>query len=94
MHPSRLLPRSKGVVIGTNLFSRAVKKKSGRNSANAQLPVLDEEYEEKQNELCEIMVGKMRTLLEGQESAGVKDFIGDYIVPEGSGFEKCGTSVP
>ena len=80
-------PSLKGVVIGTNLFSRAVKKKSGRNSANAQLPVLDEEYEEKQNELCEIMVGKMRTLLEGQESAGVKDFIGDYIVPEGSGFE-------
>ncbi len=74
-------------MIGTNLFSRAVKKKSGRNSANAQLPVLDEEYEEKQNELCGIMVGKMRTLLEGQESAGVKDFIGDYIVPEGSGFE-------
>ena len=80
-------PSLKGVVIGTNLFSRAVKKKSGRNSANAQLPVLDEEYEEKQNELCGIMVGKMRTLLEGQESAGVKDFIGDYIVPEGSGFE-------
>ena len=80
-------PSLMGVVIGTNLFSRAVKKKSGRNSANAQLPVLDEEYEEKQNELCGIMVGKMRTLLEGQESAGVKDFIGDYIVPEGSGFE-------
>ena len=36
-------PSLKGVVIGTNLFSRAVKKKSGRNSANAQLPVLDEE---------------------------------------------------
>ena len=80
-------PSLKGVVIGTNLFSRAVKKKGVRNSANAQLPVLDEEYEEKQNELRDIMVGKMRTLLEGQVSAGVKDFIGDDIVPEGSGFE-------
>ncbi len=80
-------PSLKGVVIGTNLFSRAVKKKGVRNSANAQLPVLDEEYEEKQNELRDIMVGKMKTLLEGQVSAGVKDFIGDDIVPEGSGFE-------
>ena len=41
-------PSLKGVVIGTNLFSKAVKKKSNKNSANAQLPLLDEEYEEKQ----------------------------------------------
>ena len=38
-------PSLKGVVIGTNLFSRAAKKKKSK-SANALLPKLDEEYEE------------------------------------------------
>ena len=80
-------PSLKGVVIGTNLFSKAAKKKGNKNSANAQLPLLDEEYEQKQNELRAIMVDKMRTLLADQTSAGVVDFIGDEIVPAGSSFQ-------
>ena len=80
-------PSLKGVVIGTHLFSKAVKKKSGRNSANAQLPLLDEEYEEKQSELRQLMVSKMNTLLKGKVSEGVKDFIGVDIVPKGQTFD-------
>lgn len=80
-------PSLKGVVIGTHLFSKAVKKKNGRNSANAQLPLLDEEYEEKQSELRQLMVSKMNTLLKGQVSEGVKDFIGVDIVPKGQTFD-------
>lgn len=80
-------PSLKGVVIGTNLFSKAVKKKSNKNSANAQLPLLDEEYEEKQSELRQLMVSKMQTLLKGQTSQGVKDFIGVDVVPVGQKFD-------
>ena len=80
-------PSLKGVVIGTNLFSRAMKKKGNKNSANAQLPMLDEEYEQKQNELRDIMVDKMRTLLAGRVSQGVKDYLGDDLVPAGSTFD-------
>ncbi len=80
-------PSLKGVVIGTNLFSKAVKKKSNKNSANAQLPLLDEEYEEKQSELRQIMVSKMQTLLKEQTSQGVKDFIGVDVVPVGQKFD-------
>ncbi|MDE6337181.1 MAG: DNA-directed RNA polymerase subunit beta, partial [Muribaculaceae bacterium] len=80
-------PSLKGVVIGTNLFSRAIKKKNNKKSANAQLPLLDEKYEEKQAELKEIMVGKMQTLLKGKVSAGVKDFIGVDIIPKGTRFD-------
>ncbi len=80
-------PSLKGVVIGTNLFSRAMKKKNNRKSANAQLPLLDEEYEEKQSELKEILIGKMQTLLKGKVSAGVKDFIGVDIIPKGARFD-------
>ncbi len=78
-------PSLKGVVIGTNLFSRAAKKKKTK-SANAQLPKLDEEYEAKQNDLKEILVGKLMTLTQGKTSQGVKDFLGSDIIPKGVKF--------
>ncbi|MDE5594817.1 MAG: DNA-directed RNA polymerase subunit beta, partial [Muribaculaceae bacterium] len=78
-------PSLKGVVIGTNLFSRAAKKKKSK-SANAQLPKLDEEYEEKLNNLRDILVEKLMTLTNGKTSQGVKDFIGSEIIPKGAKF--------
>ena len=78
-------PSLKGVVIGTNLFSRAAKKKKSK-SANAQLPKLDEEYEEKLNNLRDILVDKLMTLTNGKTSQGVKDFIGSEIIPKGAKF--------
>ena len=78
-------PSLKGVVIGTNLFSRAAKKKKSK-SANAQLPKLDEEYEEKLNKLRDILVDKLMTLTNGKTSQGVKDFIGSEIIPKGAKF--------
>ncbi|MDE7465358.1 MAG: DNA-directed RNA polymerase subunit beta [Muribaculaceae bacterium] len=80
-------PSLKGVVIGTSLFSKAVKTKSSRNSANAQLPILDEEYEEKQADLKEEMVKKMNTLLKGKKSEGVTDFINVDVIPKGMLFD-------
>ena len=77
-------PSLKGVVIGTNLFSRA--KRTRTRSANALLPKLDEEYEEKLNALRDILVSKLMTLTAGKTSQGVKDFIGSEIIPKGSKF--------
>ncbi len=78
-------PSLKGVVIGTNLFSKATKKRSNK-SANAQLPRPDEEYEEKQAELKSILISKLSQLLDGKTSEGVKDFIGADVMPKGSIF--------
>ena len=78
-------PSLKGVVIGTNLFSRVVKK--GKNkAAQAQLPLLDAEYEEKANALKDVLVSKLMTLTDGHTSQGVKDFIGSEIIPAGARF--------
>ena len=77
-------PSLKGVVIGTNLFQRATKKKS--KSANAQLPKLDEEYEKRQAELRDVLVNKLLILTEGKTSNGVKDFLGADIVAKGAKF--------
>ena len=78
-------PSLKGVVIGTNLFSRAAKKKKTK-SANAQLPKLDEEYEEKLSALKDVLVSKLMTLTAGKTSQGVKDFLGSDIIPKGAKF--------
>ncbi len=80
-------PSLKGVVIGTNLFSRAVKNKNNKKSANAQLPRLDEEYEEKQGAFKQILLGKMETLLGDMVSAGVKDFLGVEVIDKGVRFK-------
>ncbi|MCM1484546.1 MAG: DNA-directed RNA polymerase subunit beta [Muribaculaceae bacterium] len=78
-------PSLKGVIIGTNLFSRAAKKKKAK-SANVQLPKLDEEYEEKLSALKDLLVSKLMTLTQGLTSQGVKDFLGTEIVPKGAKF--------
>ncbi|MDE7421118.1 MAG: DNA-directed RNA polymerase subunit beta [Muribaculaceae bacterium] len=79
-------PSLKGVVIGTNLFSKAVKTKTSRKAAAEQTEALDREYSIKLNDLKQIMIGKMEKLLNGQVSAGVKDFLGDEIIQKGQKF--------
>ena len=81
-------PSLKGVVIGTNLFSKAAKNKNNKKSANARLPILDEEYEEKQERLKEIMLGKIQTLLGDRVSSGVKDFLGVEVIEKGLPFRE------
>ncbi len=78
-------PSLKGVIIGTHLFQKAEKKKT-KKSANAVLPLLDEEYEEKLDGLKDLLVSKLMTLTEGKTSAGVRDFLGTAIIPKGSQF--------
>ena len=78
-------PSLKGVVIGTNLFSRAIKKRGAK--ANAQLPILDEEYAEKQAALKAVLIEKLQTITAGQVSQGVKDFIGVDIISKGVSFD-------
>ena len=77
-------PSLKGVVIGTNLFSRAMKKTKVKG--NTELANLDAEYEKKQIELKAILLEKLKTITAGKTSAGVKDFIGVDIIPKNTPF--------
>ncbi|MBD5332764.1 MAG: DNA-directed RNA polymerase subunit beta [Bacteroides sp.] len=78
-------PSLKGVVIGTHLYQKAEKKKT-KKATSAVLPKLDEEYEERQDELKKLLVSKLMTLTEGKTSQGVKDFLGSEIIPKGEKF--------
>lgn len=79
-------PSLKGVVINTNLFSKASKKGKTRLSSKALLPKLDEEYEQKIDELKKILIEKLLVLTEGKTSAGVKDYTNMDVVPKGAKF--------
>ena len=79
-------PSLKGVVIGTNLFSRANKTGRRNKATQALLPKLDEEYEERLNALKNVLVDKLMTLTADLTSAGVKDILGTDVIPAGSNF--------
>ena len=79
-------PSLKGVVIGSNLFARATKSGRVNKAAQALLPKIDEEYEEKLHKLKELLISKLMTLTAGKVSQGVKDFLGTDIIPKGGKF--------
>ena len=79
-------PSLKGVVIATNLFSKAEKKK-GKKLEN-ELQPLEEEYAARQEALKAILIDKLNTLTKGKTSQGVKDFLGIEIIPKGAKFSQ------
>ncbi len=79
-------PSLKGVVIGTNLFSKAEKKKGKK--LESELAPLEEEYAARQAELKTILIDKLNTLTKGKTSQGVKDFLGIEIIPKGAKFSQ------
>ena len=79
-------PSLKGVVIGTNLFSRAMKKTKVKG--NTELARLDAEYQEKQIALKAVLLEKLQTITAGKVSSGVKDFIGVDIIPKNTPFSE------
>ena len=78
-------PSLKGVIIGTNLFARAMKKKRGKG-ANQELIDLDTQYDERKLALKKILLEKLLVLTADHASQGVKDFLGSEIVEKGVKF--------
>ena len=72
-------PSLKGVIIGTNLFARAAKKKRGKG-ANSQLVELDAQFDERKLALKTRLLEKLLVLTDGKTSQGIKDFLGSEIV--------------
>ena len=81
-------PSLKGVVIGTNLFSRAIKKRKSKLSDKAILPKLDEEYEVKQAALKDLLIEKLMVFTNGKTSQGVKDYLGTEVIAKGAKFSQ------
>ena len=81
-------PSLKGVVIDKKLFARAVKTRTSRQADKARLPMIDEEFTDKVNELKGILVKKLVTLTTNKVSQGVLDLLGTEVIAKGQRFSK------
>jgi DNA-directed RNA polymerase subunit beta len=81
-------PSLHGIVIETNLFSKAVKKRKSRLTDKALLPKLDEEYESKMATLKGMLVDKLVILTGGKVSQGVKDYMNTEVIAKGVKFTR------
>ncbi|MBQ0056929.1 MAG: DNA-directed RNA polymerase subunit beta [Bacteroidales bacterium] len=79
-------PSLHGVVIDTALYSRAVKDRKARMAERAQMPLIEQEFEDRQDALLKRLVEKLTTLLDGKTSAGIKDFMGIDVITKGQAF--------
>ncbi len=79
-------PSLKGVVIKNKLFSRVIKTRSSKLADKALLPKIDDEFDQKVNELTGILIKKLLVLTDGKVSQGVKDFMGTDLIPKGANF--------
>ena len=79
-------PSLKGVVIGTRLFARAIKKRI--RGVDPEIEALDNEYKARQEELRGVLIEKLNTLTEGRISQGVKNYMDEEVVPKGEKFTR------
>ena len=77
-------PSLSGVVIDKKLFARAIKTRESKKQDKVILAKIDEEYEAKNDDLKDILVDKLLTLMEDKTSMGIKDYSGAEIINKGA----------
>ena len=74
-------PSMKGVVIGSNLFSRTVKDKKSKSREKDILSALEAEFNKNYTELKTKLIDKLSQLVGGRTSQGVVNNFGEIVVP-------------
>ena len=81
-------PSLSGVIIKTNLFSRAIKTRSSKAADKVKLQKIDEDFEKETGKLKALMLEKLVKLTKGKKALGVKDNIGAEVIAKGAEFTK------
>jgi DNA-directed RNA polymerase subunit beta len=79
-------PSLNGVVIDKKLFSRAIKDKRKRAKDKEDIEALELEYDSKFEDLKQILVEKLFSLVGGKTSQGVMNDLGEEVFPKGKKF--------
>ncbi len=79
----KLSPSNKGVVIDKQLFARAKKNKESKVREKEQLAKLEKHHEGILDKLRSVLVEKLAQLMDGQQSAGIKNVFNENVIPEG-----------
>ncbi len=75
-----------GVVIGKKLFQRAKKDKNAKVREKAAMERLEKIHENNENDLMEVLIEKLSTLLKDHTSAGVSNNFGEVQIGKGARF--------
>jgi len=81
-------PSFKGVVIDKKLFKKEKKDAKNKIKEKKELDELDKWYKAKVNDLNELMYHKLSRLLTDRKSMGVKDELGNVVIPANEKFSK------
>ena len=73
-------PSMKGVVIGSNLFKRALKDKHAKSQEKDVIEVLSKEYELLFTDLKTMLIDKLSVLVVNRTSQGVKNNFGEVVI--------------
>ena len=75
-----------GVVIGKKLFQRAKKDKNGKLREKAALEKLEKMHEKNEDDLKDVLIEKLSSILKDQVSAGVSNNFGEVQIAKGGKF--------
>ncbi|WP_416443789.1 DNA-directed RNA polymerase subunit beta [Leeuwenhoekiella sp. A16] len=79
-------PSLRGVVIDKKLFARAIKDKRKRAKDKEDISALEADYDVKFDDLKNVLVDKLFQLVNGKTAQGVKNDLGEEILPKGKKF--------
>ena len=79
-------PSMKGVVIGKNLFSRAVKDKKNKSRDKEIVEALEKEYSTYFTDIKGKLIEKLFTIVSNRTSQGVTNNYGEVVVPQRTKF--------
>ena len=81
-------PSLHGTVIATDLFERTTKDKRTKSVENFLKEKVEKEAEEKKQYLRKKLIDKLSKILIGKSSPGIKNNLGEFVVPKSVKFTK------
>ncbi|RZP02273.1 MAG: DNA-directed RNA polymerase subunit beta [Flavobacteriales bacterium] len=79
-------PSLNGVVIDKKLFARSIKDKRKRAQNKEEISLLEDEFDKKFDDLRDILVKKLSTLISGKTAQGVINDLGEVVFPKGKKY--------
>ena len=81
-------PSNQGVVIGKSLFSKTVKDRRAKSADKDELERLDTVFEKDAFGLKNILATKLYQIVGGKASKGIKNILGEEVIPKSEKFTK------
>ncbi len=79
---------TEGVIINKKLFQRAKKDKNSKVREKASLDKIEKTHEKNENDILELLVNKLTTLLKDKATVGVSNNFGETLIGKGVKFNQ------